>query len=92
MFPLMCKPSVSVEGNEGVSATGVASTPSSFWGIASTAALVELELATALNAVAQHAISELGAESIRKRIPSNDGDWIRDELETVAELKNLLAS
>ena len=51
---------------------------------------MELEFAAALNVVAAHAVSTLGADSVRGRLPSRSLDWIRNELAAVAEFENLL--
>ena len=90
VLPLMCAPSDPVERQEGVSATRVAHTPSSFSEVASADALLELEFAAALNAVASHAVCDLGSDSVRSRFPSRSVEWIRSELAAVAELVGLI--
>ena len=86
----MCKPFESVTRQEGVSATGVANTPSCISDVVSTDALLELEFAEALTAVAEHAVCSLGSNSVRSRLPCNSLDWIRTELAAVAELVGLI--
>jgi DNA mismatch repair protein MutS2 len=48
--------------------------------------LEQLEFARALNLVAQHAVSELGARAVRSRHPAIAPNEIREELATVGEL------
>jgi DNA mismatch repair protein MutS2 len=66
--------------------TTVASTPSSIPPVASSETLDQLELARALELVAAHAVSDLGASAVRRRQPSSSVHDIREELTTVAEL------
>jgi DNA mismatch repair protein MutS2 len=81
-----------VDKEQGVLATGVTGTPSSFAGVATPATLGALEFAAALEVVARHAVSEIGAESVRSRVPSGSIDWITSELATVTEFQRLLDS
>jgi DNA mismatch repair protein MutS2 len=80
------------EERPGVLATVVVSTPSAFPASATTAVLAELEFTTALETVARYAVSELGAASVRRRVPQRYLEWIEAELATVAELQRLLDS
>ncbi|MEJ2240253.1 MAG: hypothetical protein P8X82_18335, partial [Gemmatimonadales bacterium] len=75
-----------------MSATGVAGTPSSFSGVSTPAALDALEFEVALDVVARHAVSEIGAESVRSRVPSGSVDWVISELATATEFQRLLDS
>jgi DNA mismatch repair protein MutS2 len=90
LFSMKSDRPVSLEEQQGVSAMGVADTPSSFSGVASPEALLELEFAAALDTVAEFAVSAMGAYSVRARRPSNGLDWIRSEISAVAELDSLL--
>jgi DNA mismatch repair protein MutS2 len=81
-----------VNKDRGVSATGVAGTPSSFSGVSTPAALDALEFEVALDVVARHAVSEIGAESVRSRVPSGSVDWVISELATATEFQRLLDS
>lgn len=83
-------PLSTVDSLEGVRATEVASAPSSLSAVASPEALLQLEFAAALDAVAQHAVSRLGGDSVRGRLPSSGEDWIRNELAAIAELDRVL--
>jgi len=66
--------------------TKVARTPSSFSPVADPQTLAELEFDRALDAVARHAVSDLGAAAVRSRLPQPDADAVAVELATVAEL------
>ncbi len=84
-----CDRPVSLDEQQGVSATRVADTPSSF-GVASDQILQELEFAGVLGVIAEHAVSPLGAQSVLDRRPSNSIEWIQAEMASVAELDGLL--
>ncbi len=71
---------------EGVRVTKVTGTPSPIPVVALPETLEQLELAQALDLVAQHAVSELGARAVRRRCPDTSPDHIREELATVGEL------
>ena len=71
---------------QGVQVTEVAGTPSSFPRVAAPHTLAELEFDRVLAVVAEHAVSELGAASVRARLPAADVDAVREELATVWEL------
>jgi DNA mismatch repair protein MutS2 len=81
-----------VDEDQGVSATRVVGTPSSFSRVSTSAALDALEFAAALEVVAQHAVSEIGAGMVRSRSPSSSIDWIASELATATEFQRLLDS
>ncbi len=66
--------------------TRVAGTPSSFDPVAASHTLAELEYDRALAVVARHAVSELGSESVRSRMPLAEAGAVREELATVSEL------
>ncbi len=66
--------------------TRVAGTPSSFPPVAAPQTLTELEFDRALEVVAGHAVSDLGAASVMARLPLADPELIREELAAVAEL------
>lgn len=76
---------------EGVRVTKVASTPSSVLPVASADTLEQLEFPAALALVAGRAVSPLGAARVRRRTPSPDPQWVRDQLAAVSELAGLLA-
>ncbi len=78
------------ETRKGVLATEVASTPSPFAGVATDQVLGQLEFTAALDIVAGHAVSPLGASSVRSRKPSCAAAEIRCELNVVVELLRLL--
>ncbi len=75
---------------QGVQVTRVAGTPSSFSPVAAPQTLAELEFDRVLALVAQHAVSDLGAASVRARVPVGDPETVREELATVAELARVL--
>jgi DNA mismatch repair protein MutS2 len=77
---------------QGVLATQVAGTPSPFQAAAPTRTLEALEFGPALELVASHAVSELGAAAVRARIPLSDPGWITEQLATAAEMQRLLDS
>ncbi len=66
--------------------TTVAGTPSSFPAVVLTETLDQLEFGRVLDLVAEYAVSELGARSVRARVPSSVPDEIAEELALVAEL------
>ncbi len=70
--------------------TKVTGTPFSFRGVATVQTLAQLELAPALDCVAEYAVGPAGAERVRSRRPVADIDWIRTELGRVRELAELL--
>ena len=76
---------------EGVQVTGVTSTPSPLSGVASAETLDQLEFSAALDLVAQRAVSPMGADRVRQRLPSASLEWVRDQLAAVAELAAVLA-
>ncbi|UCG86137.1 MAG: Smr/MutS family protein [Gemmatimonadota bacterium] len=71
-------------------ATRVAGTPSPFPAAAEPRTLEALEFGAALELVASHAVSELGAVTVRSRLPSCDTAWITEQLATAAEMQRLL--
>lgn len=71
---------------QGVQVTEVAGTPSSFPRVAAPHTLAELEFERVLAVVAQHAVSDLGAASVRARRPGADVEVVREELATAWEL------
>ncbi len=77
---------------QGVLATQVAGTPSPFQAAAPTRTLEALEFGPALELVASHAVSELGAAAVRARVPLSDTGWITGQLATAAEMQRLLDS
>ncbi len=66
--------------------TQVAGTPSLMSPVASEGTLDELEFGRALELVAGHAVSELGAAEVRARRPCGELATVRDELALVGEL------
>jgi DNA mismatch repair protein MutS2 len=80
------------EKQRGVLTTGVAGTPSSIPAVATAKTLEALEFAATLDIVAGFAAGELGAESVRCRLPSGDCEWITTELATASEFQQLLDS
>jgi DNA mismatch repair protein MutS2 len=75
---------------EGVLATDAASTPSPFSVVASHEVLGQLEFFGALEVVAQYAMSALGADSVRARVPGTSLEVIQHALSTVAQFQELL--
>jgi len=66
--------------------TAVAGTPSLVSPVASSETLEQLEFARALDLVAGHAVSELGAAAVRRRRPSPSVEEAREDLAAVAEM------
>jgi DNA mismatch repair protein MutS2 len=74
---------------DGVSATIEAGTPSPLPPGQTADALETIEFAQVLELVAAHAAGPLGAERVRSRWPTDDLDWIRNELARAAEIARL---
>ncbi len=70
----------------------ITGTPSSFSSVAQPETLEQLEFARALEVVARHARSPLGADRVRARRPVAGQGWVEEELATVGELAGLLAA
>jgi DNA mismatch repair protein MutS2 len=69
-----------------VQVTTVASTPSHIPPVAASETLDQLEYTRALDLVAGHAVSELGADSVRQRLPMHSADDVREALAAVGEV------
>ncbi len=65
-------------------------TPSSFVPAMDSETAGQLEFAQALELVSQRAVSEAGAASVRRRVPTASIDEVREELAAVAELADLI--
>ncbi|MFQ5703712.1 MAG: endonuclease MutS2 [Gemmatimonadales bacterium] len=76
----------------GAPSQNLAYTPPSVFTPLSLRTLEELEFAAVLECVARHAVSGLGADSVRARVPGSSVDLIRAELAAVAQLQSLLDS
>jgi DNA mismatch repair protein MutS2 len=73
-----------------VRVTTFTGTPSSFPGVATADTLEQLELAGALDCVAEFAVGPFGAERVRSRQPVADLPWIQGELTRVRQLADLI--
>jgi DNA mismatch repair protein MutS2 len=78
------------EQQQGVLATQVAGTPSPFSPAATAQTLEALEFEAALEQVARHAVSQIGAAALRARRPRTDTEWIIGQLATAAQMQGLL--
>ncbi len=66
-------------------------TPSSFSSAITQSTASQIEFSDAMRLVSQRAVSQPGADSVCRRVPSPSVDEVREELATVAELLDIIA-
>ena len=71
--------------------TRIIDTPSSFSSAITQATASQIEFNDAMRLVSQRAVSQPGADSVCRRVPSPSVDEVREELATVGELHDIMA-